>query len=181
MLIVFATTTTWSVVHGQEAPEPPASPEPPAEDRPTEAPPSLDDLLDIEASGNESEDADGALAESDRRSLDAALAEQEPEAALRAAIDDMLVSSDLLETRQDTGLGTQRLQQRIVDRLQALIDSAARQQQQQQQQSSSSSQSQSQSQQDPGRRGEEPQGGAQQPSHAKQIPAGPHARWRPWR
>lgn len=162
MSIVFATTITWSMAHGQEAPEPPASPEPPAEDRPSEAPPSLDDLLDIEAPGTESEDADGALAESDRRALDAALAEQEPEAALRAAIDDMLVSSDLLETRQDTGLGTQRLQQRIVDRLQALIDSAARQQQQQQQQSSSSSQSQSQSQQDPGRRGEEPQGGDQQ-------------------
>ena len=81
MSIVFATTITWSMAHGQEAPEPPASPEPPAEDRPSEAPPSLDDLLDIEAPGTESEDADGALAESDRRALDAALAEQEPEAA----------------------------------------------------------------------------------------------------
>ena len=58
----------------------------------------------------------------------------------------MLVSTGLLGQRQATGLGTQRLQQRIVDRLQALIDAAARQQQQQSSSSSSSSSQQQQQQ-----------------------------------
>ena len=152
--------------HSQDATKAPPSPgtevkkeesDPPVE----EAPPSLDDLLDLEdESSGGGEDADAAIAESDRRALDAALAEQEPAKAFRSAISDMLVSSELLEVRQDTGMGTQRLQQRIVDRLQALIDSAARQQQQQQQQSSGSSQQQQQ--QDPGRRQEEQQQRQQQ-------------------
>lgn len=134
----------------QQVPEKEPS-EPPAE----EAPPSLDDLLDIEVADPEvGGDSDAAIEESDRRALDAALAEQEPAKAFRSAIADMLVSSEMLEV-QNTGMGTQRLQQRIVDRLQALIDSAARQQQQQQQQSSSPSQQQSQ--QDPGRRQDQDQ------------------------
>ena len=69
----------------------------------------------------------------------------------------MLVSTELLGQRQATGLGTQRLQQRIVDRLQALIDAAARQQQQQSSSSSSSSsqQQQQQQQQEPGKRSDQ--------------------------
>ena len=141
---------------GAESPPPEKEVDPPQE----EAPPSLDDLLDIE--GEESKgggDSDAAITESDRRALDAALAEQEPAKQFRSAIADMLVSSEMLEI-SDTGMGTQRLQQRIVDRLQALIDSAARQQQQQQQQQSSSSSQQEQ--QDPGRRQEEQQQQQQQ-------------------
>lgn len=125
----------------------------PPTETPAADPPSLDDLLDLEP---ETGDADADVAESDRRALDAALAEQEPSQAFRAAIEDMLVSTELLGRRQSTGLGTQRLQQRIVDRLQTLIDAAARQQQQQQQSSSSSSQQQQQ-QQDPGKRSEQEQ------------------------
>ena len=126
-----------------------------------EPPPSLDDLLEIEVEDSKgASDSDAAIAESDRRALDAALAEQEPAKQFRSAIADMLVSSEMLEI-SDTGMGTQRLQQRIVDRLQALIDSAARQQQQQQQQQQSSSSSQ-QEQQDPGRRQEEQQQQQQQ-------------------
>jgi hypothetical protein len=133
----------------------PSSTEPPA----TEPPPSLDDLLDLEPESDAEGTADdAAIAESDRTRLDAALAEQEPSQAFRAAVEDMLVSTELLGQRQATGLGTQRLQQRIVDRLQALIDAAARQQQQQQQSSSSSSsssQQQQQQQQEPGKRSEQ--------------------------
>ncbi|MCP4837658.1 MAG: hypothetical protein GY895_23180 [Phycisphaera sp.] len=143
--------------------------ESPSEPPAGESPPSLDDLLDIEESTADGND-DAAIAESDRRSLDAALAEQKPTEAFRSAIDDMLVSSELLEVRQDTGLGTQRLQQRIVDRLQALIDSAARQQQQQQQQQSSSSSSQ---QQDPGRREEEQNQQQQQQQQQQRNQDGP--------
>ena len=122
-----------------------------------EPPPSLDDLLEIEESGTGDDDA--PIAESDRRALDAVLAEEKPTEAFRAALADMLVSSDLLEARSDSGLGTQRIQQRIVDRLQALIESAARQQQPQPQPQPGSSQQQ---QQDPGRRNDqEPQDGGQ--------------------
>jgi hypothetical protein len=128
----------------------PSSAEPPA----TEPPPSLDDLLDLEPESDAEGTADdAAIAESDRTRLDAALAEQEPSRAFRAAVEDMLVSTELLGQQQSTGLGTQRLQQRIVDRLQALIDAAARQQQQQQ--SSSSSSSSSQQQQEPGKRSDQ--------------------------
>jgi hypothetical protein len=133
----------------------PSSAEPPA----TDPPPSLDDLLDLEPESDAEGTADdAAIAESDRTRLDAALAEQEPSQAFRAAVEDMLVSTELLGQRQATGLGTQRLQQRIVDRLQALIDAAARQQQQQQSSSSSSSssqQQQQQQQQEPGKRSEQ--------------------------
>ncbi len=131
-------------------PTEPASAEPPA----TDPPPSLDDLLDLEPESDAEGTADdAAIAESDRARLDAALAEQEPSQAFRAAVEDMLVSTELLGQRQATGLGTQRLQQRIVDRLQALIDAAARQQQQQS--SSSSSSSSQQQQQEPGKRSEQ--------------------------
>jgi hypothetical protein len=130
----------------------PSSAEPPE----TEPPPSLDDLLDLEPdSDGEGTADDAAIAESDRTRLDAALAEQEPSQAFRAAVDDMLVSTELLGQRQATGLGTQRLQQRIVDRLQALIDAAARQQQQQSSSSSSSNSQQQQQQQEPGKRSEQ--------------------------
>ena len=168
MLMTVLVLSGGSLAWGQDAPvvSPPATtPEtdPPAvvqEDSETpkqEAAPSLDDLLDLEESGDG--DADAPIAESDRRALDAALAEEKPTEAFRAAIADMLVSTDLLEDRSDAGLGTQRIQQRIVDRLQALIDSASRQQQPQPQPGAG----QQQQQQDPGRRNEqEPQDGNQQ-------------------
>lgn len=146
------------------APETPPVSEPATE--PAADPPSLDDLLEIEPGpSGETGDADADVAESDRRALDAALAEQEPSQAFRSAIEDMLVSTELLGQRQSTGLGTQRLQQRIVDRLQTLIDAAAREQQQSSSSSSSSQQQQQQQQQEPGRRSEEPQqqGGQEQP------------------
>jgi hypothetical protein len=142
--------------------DPPPAPAPEAESEVAEAeegqdtPASLDDLLDLEA--GEGTDSDEAAAELERRrTLDAALAEQEPEQAFRVAITEMLESVDLLRDRRSTGLGTQRVQERIVDRLQVLIDSARRQRQQQQQQQSSSSSSQQQ--QDPGRRSQQPQDG----------------------
>ena len=170
MLVTFVVLGGWSLAWGQDAPAPPpptTAPEviPPAviqEDPETpkeEALPSLDDLLDLEEPGDG--DDDSPIAESDRRALDAALAEEKPTEAFRAAIADMLVSTDLLETRSDAGLGTQRIQQRIVDRLQTLIDSASRQQQPQPQPQSGSGEQQQQ--QDPGRRNEqEPQDGNQQ-------------------
>ena len=145
--------------------DPPAASEAES-DEGLETPPSLDDLLDLE--GGEKSSTDEAAAELERRrTLDAALAEQEPEQAFRVAVTEMLESVDLLRDRRSTGLGTQRVQERIVDRLQVLIDSARRQQQQQQQQQSSSSSSQQQ-QQDPGRRSQEPQEGQEGEDTAEQ-------------
>ena len=131
--------------------EPAKEPEEKPEEEST-APPSLDDLLGIE----ESEDADetDAIAEAERkRALDQALSEEKPADAFKSAVKDMKESANLLQDGMSTGLGTQRLQIRIVDRLQILIDSARRQQQQQQQQQQqSSSSSSSESQQSPGKR-----------------------------
>lgn len=158
----FAIILIASMVLGREAfaqrPAAAEDPPPASESGETvETPPSLDDLLEIEGGGDTSQDDNAAEMER-RRTLDAALAEQEPEQAFRTAVTEMLESVDLLRERRSTGLGTQRVQERIVDRLQLLIDSARRQQQQQQQQQSSSS-SQQQQQQDPGRRSEDSQDG----------------------
>lgn len=119
-------------------------------------PPSLDELLGIEGDPESGEAADVER----ERSLDRALADEKPAVAFKQAILDMDRSSQRLRDKQATGLGTQRLQTRIIDRLQALIESAQRQQQQQQQSSPSSSNSDSG--QDPGSRSEGEQEGQQQ-------------------
>jgi hypothetical protein len=160
MILLIATTGLGRMVMAQDPPavveDPPAASEVDEGDEGVETPPSLDDLLDLE--GGETSSTDESAAELERRrTLDAALAEQEPEQAFRVAVTEMLESVDLLRDRRSTGLGTQRVQERIVDRLQVLIDSARKQQQQQQQQQSSSSSSQQQ--QDPGRRSQEQQEG----------------------
>ena len=116
-------------------------------EEPPETPPSLDELLGIEAQRDASET--DAAAESDRkRGLDSALAEEGPSAAFKRAVLDMDETAVLLRAQQATGLGTQRLQARIVQRLQAMIDSAQKQQQQQ----PSPQGSNSDSGQDPGQR-----------------------------
>ena len=148
----------------EPADEPADEPEENPEEEST-APPSLDDLLGIE----ESEDGDDtdAIAEAERkRALDQALSEEKPTDAFKSAVKDMKESANLLRDGMSTGLGTQRLQIRIVDRLQILIDSARRQQQQQQQQQSSSSSS-SESQQNPGKRQDGEQSGEESQSQQR--------------
>lgn len=148
---------TWDSPAAADDPPAPAGSEAVEREEAQDESPSLDDLLDLE--GGEDSSSDAAAAEVERRrTLDAALAEQQPEQAFRMAVTEMLESVDLLRDRRSTGLGTQRVQERIVDRLQVLIDSARKQRQQQQQQQSSSS-SQQQQQQDPGRRTQEQQEG----------------------
>lgn len=117
-------------------------------------PPSLDELLGIEGDSESGEAADAER----ERSLDRALADEKPAVAFKQAILDMDRSSQRLRDKRATGLGTQRLQTRIIDRLQSLIESAQRQQQQQ----SSPSSSNSDSGQDPGSRSEGEQEGQQQ-------------------
>ena len=126
-----------------EVTEPPADPDSSGAPAP---PASLDDLLGIEDGSKEG----GSDSEADQqKALDSALAEQEPAEAFSQAILDMDESAMRLGESGSTGLATQRLQTRIIDRLQLLIDSAREQQQQQQQQQQSASNSDSQ--QDPGK------------------------------
>ncbi len=127
-----------------ESTDPASEPTPPPKGDP---PASLDDLLGIEDGSTEG----GAESEADQqKALDSALAEQKPAEAFSQAILDMDESAIRLGETGSTGLTTQRLQLRIIDRLQVLIDSAREQQQQQQQQQQQSG-SNSDSQQDPGR------------------------------
>jgi hypothetical protein len=118
-------------------------------------PPSLDDLLGIDGEGERHREGEDAATAERQQALDRALAEKKPAAALTAAIQDMNQSSVWLGEDQTTGLGVQRLQRRIIDRLQALIDSAQRQQDQQPSPSSSNSDSG----QDPGSRSKDQQEG----------------------
>ena len=142
--------------------EPPAKPAaagaapPPASSADAESktpPPSLDELLGLEEEDPEASEA--AAADSSRRVAER-LRERPIADDFREAIAQMRASEGLLEEAASEsegdaiGLGTQRVQEEIIRRLDALIQSAQRQRQrQQQQQQSSSSSSSSQSQPSP--------------------------------
>lgn len=90
---------------------------------PDEAPPSLDELL-----GLEREEQDHSAAEAARRDaeqeLQRALAEARITDAFALALEKMTISADLLELQLDPGLGTQRLQEEILSKLDEMIDQA---------------------------------------------------------
>jgi hypothetical protein len=108
---------------------------------------SLDELLGLEEdeSGRSARDA----AERDaQEELETALSQQKAiDDAFREALEKMSLSADLLGEEFDPGLGTQRVQEEILEKLDLLIQSARNQQGQQSSSSSSSSQQQSQQQQ----------------------------------
>ena len=123
---------------------------PPASPAAAQPPPSLDELLGIEEEAEVDQAAEAAAAESARRVAER-LRERPIADDFREAIAQMAASESLLEeaaaedadASEDLGLGTQRVQEEILRRLEALIQSAQRQRQRQQQQSSSSSSSSS--------------------------------------
>ncbi|MGA1466720.1 MAG: hypothetical protein ACO38V_03700, partial [Phycisphaerales bacterium] len=123
---------------------------PPASTAAAQPPPSLDELLGIEEEAEVDQAAEAAAAESARRVAER-LRERPIADDFREAIAQMAASESLLEeaaaedadASEDLGLGTQRVQEEILRRLEALIQSAQRQRQRQQQQSSSSSSSSS--------------------------------------
>ena len=107
-------------------------------------PKSLDELLGIdEGSG----DDDSLLENRDRKKLEDRLQEREIESDLESAIDDMDLAAEMISTDGNVGLDLQRLQQSIIDRLDAVIEEAKRRQEEQQSSSSSSSSSESSSEQ----------------------------------
>ncbi len=92
-----------------------------------DASPSLDDLLGIGG-----DDSTRSAAEAARRDtqeeLKRQLAETKITDALEVALEKMSISAELLQEKLDSGLGTQRLQEEILAKLDELIDQARRQQ-----------------------------------------------------
>ncbi len=89
-------------------------------------PPSLDELLGLDEEGTADGAADAAARDS-RQELDRALSGRELADAFVVALEKMEISADLLDVRFDAGLGTQRLQEEILARLDELIDAAKKQ------------------------------------------------------
>jgi len=122
---------------------PPADPPAPgaapaAEQAP--APPSLDDLLDID--DDEQPGAAAATDQSEREALQRALDEAAISDVFEGALEQMALSAKLLDELFDPGLETQRVQEEIIARLSELIERAPNQSQQSSGNSSSSSSSQ---------------------------------------
>ena len=125
-------------------------------------PDSLDELL-----GLEDEDRDPAAEEAARRqhleALKSQLEESPPTDALEMAIQQMDLSADMLDQSFDAGLGTQRLQEEILLRLDVLLDQARKGKCK----GGSSSSS--------GQRKPQPNPGKQQTGKPKDNPSGPAA------
>src|SRR5690606_10153407 len=140
---------------------PPAPPPPPAnqdspkpEKAPSERPRSLDDLLGLP---ERSDKADAppppdTAPEQAQRELERALRGESVGEMFEEAVLLMRDAAQRVDQRRDVGATTQRMQEEIIARLDAVIAKARQQQQQQQSSSSSSSSSQSEQQQQPGQR-----------------------------
>ena len=99
-------------------------------------PKSLDELLGIDEGSRED---DSLLENRDRKKLEDRLQEREIESDLESAIDDMDLAAEMISTDGNVGMDLQRLQQSIIDRLDAVIEEAKRRQEEQQSSGSSSS------------------------------------------
>lgn len=107
---------------------------------------SLDELLGLE----ENDDTDSAREAAEREAqeeLERALIQREIDSAFKEAVRKMAISAELLGERFDPGLGTQRIQEAIIQKLDELIASARKQQSSSSSSSSSSSQQQARQQQ----------------------------------
>lgn len=99
----------------------------PASQPQKDSPASLDELLGI--GGDESARSAAEAARRDtQEELRRQLADTKVTDALEVAFEKMLISAELLEEELDSGLGTQRLQEEILAKLDQLIDQARRQQ-----------------------------------------------------
>ncbi|MCA9287713.1 MAG: hypothetical protein KDA05_03960 [Phycisphaerales bacterium] len=158
---------------------PPASPTAPSASPPVErrALPSLDELLGLEAPAGERPGegdggADGATIlpdalDPEREALDRLLSREEMGQALDQAVRLMDDTAARLNDARDVGLVTQRLQEDILARLDAVITSAEQQQSSSSSSSSSSQQQQQQQQQQanqPGQQNQNDPSGASDPS-----------------
>jgi hypothetical protein len=156
VVVCAGTVAMAAVTDDNTAPEKPpeqAEHEKQADDR--SAPPTLDDLLGLE---EEAEDrgAEEAAQREHQRELERRLAEERITDAFEHAIAQMSLSAELLDEQFDPGLGTQRIQEDIIAKLDQLIEEA-RQQGMNSSSSSSSSQASADPRQSPGQQGGQPQ------------------------
>lgn len=112
-------------------------------------PKSLDELLGLEEEEGQSRAADVAEREQEAE-LKRRLLQQQINESFAQAIDKMRLSAELLDEEFDAGLGTQRVQEEVLAKLDELIEAASQQEGGSAGSSSSSSRQQSQQQQ-PGR------------------------------
>jgi len=128
LVVTLAMPAAAAAVGRDDAPPPATSPNGSNPTPPVATPPAgrdggggrrtLDDLLGLE----EAADAGAAEAERQRReALQRRLTETEKRDQFLTAIDDMMRSAELLDDDLDTGIATQRLQESILDRLEALL------------------------------------------------------------
>ena len=178
----------FSTASGFEAPDPPPDIQPstgeatedqqqPEQDAPEEQeqPASLDELLGIAEENSEAPE-DAARIEQDD-DLDRALEESSMQDNFSVAIEKMEISANMLGDRHQSGLGTQRIQEDILRRLEFLMDQARQQQAMQ----SQSSQSARQNQPSPGdlsqpQQNQQQQGQNQNPSNENQQEGTPPPR-----
>ncbi|TVQ54386.1 MAG: hypothetical protein EA377_05850 [Phycisphaerales bacterium] len=114
------------------------------------APLSLDDLLGLDEE-DQDRSADEVAEREREEQLRRRLAEETMTDLLTDIVEKMTMSAEMLDERFDSGLGTQRVQEEILAKLQDLIDQA-QQSQASSSSSSSSSDSTPDSQSDPGQR-----------------------------
>ncbi len=137
LVVALLAGSPWAMSHPEEPQNPPPAAPPPTDD----PIPDLDDLLGIPKEDGDAE-GDAALAPPDaaRTELDRELADERIDDKFREAIVLMGDTALRLENARDAGVQTQRLQEEVLKRLDALIAAAKRQQspssspQQQQQQ-----------------------------------------------
>lgn len=127
---------------------------------PRETPPSaLDELLGLEEEEREAgRSAEESAKQAAEQELRRRLTQEEINSALAEAVSQMELSAERLESALDSGLGTQRIQEDVLAKLDQLINQARRQQSRSQSSSSSAQQQQQQQpQQAPGRRQQQQQ------------------------
>jgi len=117
-----------------------------------EQPQSLDELLGLDED-EQTQSAEDAARRARDEQLQRKLSELSESSAFEQAMNKMSLSAELLDNEFDTGLGTQRVQKQILEKLDELIEMADNQPNQQGSPSSSSSNSeqQQQQQQQPGK------------------------------
>ena len=129
-----------TVLGTQEPTTPPAPPAPSDTEPVKDAAPSLDELLGLDGAKDNAADQ---AARQNQEELERRLSDVELGDVFDVALEKMAVSADLLGGEHDSSLGTQRVQQDILARLDQLIDIAKQMSQQQQMSSSAGGSGQS--------------------------------------
>jgi hypothetical protein len=129
-----------SAIAQQADPSPGPSDQEKRQDQEKDKSSSLDDLLGIDEDEKDQSGADAASKDAGDE-LQRRLNEAEIADNFSLAVEKMAISAELLDVRFDSGLGTQRVQEEIIQRLETLLDQAKKNQSRSRGSSSSSSSS----------------------------------------